>query len=205
MLKFLSKQRSCIMKDFFKKIKWDSIIVSILTIAIGVLCIVMPSEAGDVLLIIFGAVLIAIGATLFVRFFTADKLFANHIMIMSVVSLVLGIMCLVQRNSLQSILTILLGLYIVVDSLSSIGDSIYLLKAKDSGWFVLFLLSLLSCGLGVVVMFSTFDTVMIFAGISLLIEGVKRFVFTLTFSNKIRSARKQFEKGLQDVIEIEEE
>jgi uncharacterized membrane protein HdeD (DUF308 family) len=193
------------MKDFLKKIKWDSIIVSILTIAIGVLCIVMPSEAGDVLLIIFGAVLIAIGATLFVRFFTADKLFANHIMIMSVVSLVLGIMCLVQRNSLQSILTILLGLYIVVDSLSSIGDSIYLLKAKVSGWFVLFLLSLLSCGLGVVVMFSTFDTVMIFAGISLLIEGVKRFVFTLTFSNKIRSARKQFEKGLQDVIEIEEE
>lgn len=193
------------MKDFLKKVKWDSIIISILTIAIGVLCIVMPSEAGDVLLIIFGAMLIAIGATLFIRFFTTDRLFASHIMIMAVVSIVLGIMCLVQRSSLQSILTILLGLYIVVDSLTSIGDSIYLCKAKVSGWFILFLLSLLSCGLGVVVMFSNFDTVMIFAGVSLLIEGVKRFALTITFSNKIRSARKQFEKGLQDVIEIEEE
>lgn len=193
------------MKEFFKKLKWDSIIVSLLTIAIGVLCIVMPSEAGDVLLIIFGAMLIAIGATLFVRFFTTDRLFASHIMIMAVVSIVLGVMCLVQRSALQSILTILLGLYIVVDSLSSIGDSVYLCKAKVSGWFILFLLSLLSCGLGVVVMFSTFDTVMIFAGVSLLIEGVKRFTLTLTFSNKIRSARKQFEKSMQDVIEIEEE
>lgn len=193
------------MKEFFKKLKWDSIIVSLLTIAIGVLCIVMPSEAGDVLLIIFGAMLIAIGATLFVRFFTTDRLFASHIMIMAVVSIVLGVMCLVQRSALQSILTILLGLYIVVDSLSSIGDSIYLCKAKVSGWFILFLLSLLSCGLGVVVMFSTFDTVMIFAGVSLLIEGIKRFTLTLTFSTKIRSARKQFEKGMQDVIEIEEE
>ncbi len=193
------------MKEFFKKLKWDSIIVSLFTIAIGVLCIVMPSEAGDVLLIIFGAMLIAIGATLFVRFFTTDRLFASHIMIMAVVSIVLGVMCLVQRSALQSILTILLGLYIVVDSLSSIGDSIYLCKAKVSGWFILFLLSLLSCGLGVVVMFSTFDTVMIFAGVSLLIEGVKRFTLTLTFSNKIRSARKQFEKSMQDVIEIEEE
>lgn len=193
------------MKEFFKKLKWDSIIVSLLTIAIGVLCIVMPSEAGDVLLIIFGAMLIAIGATLFVRFFTTDRLFASHIMIMAVVSIVLGVMCLVQRSALQSILTILLGLYIVVDSLSSIGDSIYLCKAKVSGWFILFLLSLLSCGLGVVVMFSTFDTVMIFAGVSLLIEGIKRFALTLTFSTKIRSARKQFEKGMQDVIEIEEE
>ena len=193
------------MKEFFKKLKWDSIIVSLLTIAIGVLCIVMPSEAGDVLLIIFGAMLIAIGATLFVRFFTTDRLFASHIMIMAVVSIVLGVMCLVQRSALQSILTILLGLYIVIDSLSSIGDSVYLCKAKVSGWFILFLLSLLSCGLGVVVMFSTFDTVMIFAGVSLLIEGVKRFALTLTFSNKIRSARKQFEKSMQDVIEIEEE
>lgn len=193
------------MKEFFKKLKWDSIIVSLLTIAIGVLCIVMPSEAGDVLLIIFGAMLIAIGATLFVRFFTTDRLFASHIMIMAVVSIVLGVMCLVQRSALQSILTILLGLYIVIDSLSSIGDSVYLCKAKVSEWFILFLLSLLSCGLGVVVMFSTFDTVMIFAGVSLLIEGVKRFALTLTFSNKIRSARKQFEKSMQDVIEIEEE
>lgn len=193
------------MKEFFKKLKWDSIIVSLLTVAIGVLCIVMPSEAGDVLLIIFGAMLIAIGATLFVRFFTTDRLFASHIMIMAVVSIVLGVMCLVQKSALQSILTILLGLYIVVDSLSSIGDSVYLCKAKVSGWFILFLLSLLSCGLGVVVMFSTFDTVMIFAGVSLLIEGVKRFTLTLTFSNKIRSARKQFEKSMQDVIEIEEE
>ena len=193
------------MKEFFKKLKWDSIIVSLLTIAIGVLCIVMPSEAGDVLLIIFGAMLIAIGATLFVRFFTTDRLFASHIMIMAVVSIVLGVTCLVQRSALQSILTILLGLYIVIDSLSSIGDSVYLCKAKVSGWFILFLLSLLSCGLGVVVMFSTFDTVMIFAGVSLLIEGVKRFTLTLTFSNKIRSARKQFEKSMQDVIEIEEE
>ena len=193
------------MKEFFKKLKWDSIIVSLLTIAIGVLCIVMPSEAGDVLLIIFGAMLIAIGATLFVRFFTTDRLFASHIMIMAVVGIVLGVMCLVQKSALQSILTILLGLYIVVDSLSSIGDSVYLCKAKVSGWFILFLLSLLSCGLGVVVMFSTFDTVMIFAGVSLLIEGVKRFTLTLTFSNKIRSARKQFEKSMQDVIEIEEE
>ncbi len=193
------------MKEFFKKLKWDSIIVSLLTIAIGVLCIVMPSEAGDVLLIVFGAMLIAIGATLFIRFFTTERLFASHIMIMAVVSIVLGVICLVQRSALQSILTILLGLYIVVDSLSSIGDSIYLCKAKVSGWFILFLLSLLSCGLGVVVMFSTFDTVMIFAGVSLLIEGVKRFTLTLTFSNKIRSARKQFEKSMQDVIEIEEE
>ncbi len=193
------------MKEFFKKLKWDSIIVSLLTIIIGVLCIVMPSEAGDLLLIIFGSMLIAIGATLFVRFFTTDRLFASQIMIMAVVSIVLGVMCLVQRSALQSILTILLGLYIVIDSLSSIGDSIYLGKAKVSGWFVLFLLSILSCGLGIVVMFSTFDTVMIFAGVSLLIEGVKRFALTLTFSNKIRSARKQFEKSMQDVIEIEEE
>ena len=193
------------MKEFFKKLKWDSIVVSILTIAIGVLCIVLPNEAGDLLLTLFGAMLVAVGATLFVKFFTTNRLFGTQLMIMAVVSIVLGIMCFVQKNTLQNILTILLGLYIVVDSLSSIGDSVYLCKAKVSGWFVLLLLSVLSGALGVVVMFSTFDTVIIFAGVSLLVEGTKRFILTLTFSNKIRNAKKQFERNLKDVIEIEEE
>lgn len=193
------------MKEFFKKLKWDSIVVSILTIVIGVLCIVLPNEAGDLLLTLFGAMLVAVGATLFVKFFTTNRLFGTQLMIMAVVSIVLGIMCFVQKNTLQNILTILLGLYIVVDSLSSIGDSVYLCKAKVSGWFVLLLLSVLSCALGVVVMFSTFDTVIIFAGVSLLVEGTKRFILTLTFSNKIRNAKKQFERNLKDVIEIEEE
>ena len=51
-------------------------------------------------------------------------------------------------------------------------------------------------------MFSTFETVMIFAGCSLIIEGVKRFVLTLSFSHKIRQAKKEINKQLDKENDI---
>ena len=94
-------------------------------------------------------------------------------------------------------MTVLFGMFIVLDSVSSLSDSIYLCKAKIRGWTVLFVLSLITIILGVSVMFSSFETVMIFAGCSLIIEGVRKFVTTLIYSRKIKVAKKQLkESGL---------
>ena len=54
-----------------------------------------------------------------------------------------------------------------------------------------FVLAVISMGLGVVVMFSEFDTVVIFAGVSLIIEGVRNIVTTAVFGKKIREAKKR--------------
>lgn len=178
-------------KNFFKKVKWDSIIISILTLVIGILCVAMPDRAGDVLCIVFGSFLIGMSIGLFVRYFTVDRLFGEHLIISAIAMFILGIFCLVYPNSLQGILTVLFGLFIVMDSVSSLTDSIYCAKVKIRGWSVLFVLSILTACLGISVMFSNFDTVMIFAGCSLIIEGVKRFVLTLVYSHKIKQAKKQ--------------
>lgn len=188
-------------KAFFRRIKWDSIIVSLLSIAIGILCVVMPDRAGDVLCLVYGASLIAISVALFVSYFVYDRLFGAHLLITAVVTLILGIFCLVYPNALQNILTVLLGLFIVIDSASSLADSMYCAKAKIRGWSVLFVLSILTAALGVSVMFANFDAVMIFAGCALIFEGVKRFVLTIVYSRKIKAAKKKLYQK-EDIIDI---
>lgn len=178
-------------KTFLKKVKWDSIIISLFTIVIGILCVAMPDAAGDVLCIVFGSFLIAMSMVLFVRYFSFDRLLGAHLLIMAVVMLILGIFCLVYPGALQSILTVLFGLFIVIDSASSLADSIYCAKAKIKGWSILFVLSLLTIVLGISVIFSNFDTVMIFAGCSLIIEGLRRLIMTLVYSHKIKQAKKE--------------
>ena len=42
------------MKEFMKKVKWDSVIIAILTIVTGILCVVMPNQVADVLCIVYG-------------------------------------------------------------------------------------------------------------------------------------------------------
>lgn len=185
-------------QGFFKKVKWDSIIIATLTIVFGILCVAMPTRAGDVLCIVFGAMLLTMSVALFVRFFAVDRFFGANLLIAAAVMLILGIFCLVYTSTLQSILTVLFGIFIFVDSMTSLTDSILCAKAKIKGWWVLFVLSILTACLGVCVVFSNFDTVMIFAGCSLIIEGLRRLVTTLVFSHKIKQAKKQLSQTQND-------
>lgn len=67
----------------------------------------------------------------------------------------------------------------------------------------MFILSLITAIMGVFVMFfSTFDFVMVFAGVSLIVEGVRRLVITLTFSSRIREAKRQVRKLAEDEYEV---
>ena len=43
-------------------------------------------------------------------------------------------------------------------------------------------------------MFSTFDTVVVFAGCSLIVEGVRRLVVTFVFNKRIKEAKKSLKE-----------
>ena len=182
-------------KEFFKKCKWDSIIIAVMTVLVGILCVALPNESANVLCIVFGSALIVSGISLMVRYFAFDHLLGGQLLVMGVVFAIAGVFCIVYTDAIQSILTVIFGLIIVLDSLNSLSDSILCAKAKAGGWLWLLILSILTAILGVCVMFSGFDTVMIFAGCSLIIEGVKRMVVTFAFSKKIRDAKKYLKEN----------
>lgn len=52
------------------------------------------------------------------------------------------------------------------------------------------ILSVVTVVLGGLVMFGPFDTVMIFAGISLIIDGICDIIMICVFSHKVREAKK---------------
>lgn len=188
-------------KEFFKRAKWDSIIIAVLTVLVGILCVAVPSRIADVLCIVFGISLIAMSIAVFVRYFAYGKFLGEYFLVSAIVMLALGVFCLVYPNTIQGILTVVFGLFIIADSIESLTDSICCAKAKIKGWIVLLVISLITMVLGAIVMFSTFETVMIFAGCSLIIEGVRRFIVTCVFSSRIKQAKKQLQ-NLDDEIDV---
>ena len=171
----------------FGRFKWDIIIISVLTVALGVICVIMPETSGDVLSLIFGILMICVGLTLFVKYIV----FGGYILIPALSLLAFGIFCVTNPRLLQGMLTVLLGIYIVVDSSVAVSETVLCAREGVEGWFLPFVLAVISMGLGVVVMFSEFDTVVIFAGVSLIIEGVRNIVTTAVFGKKIREAKKR--------------
>lgn len=187
-------------QNIFKKLKWDSIIVAALTIILGLLCVILPKGSGTALTYIFGAALVAMGITAVVRYFWGLRLISDMSLVIGTLMITLGVFTLINPSAIQSILVVLLGVFIIIDSMTEISESIYCARANVSGWFWLFLASVLTLGLGIVVAFSNFETVMILAGIALIIEGLKRLIITLVCAGKIREAKKQLMNAANEII-----
>lgn len=187
-------------QNIFKKLKWDSIIVAALTIILGLLCVILPKGSGTALTYIFGAALVAMGITAVVRYFWGLRLISDMSLVIGTLMITLGVFTLINPSAIQAILVVLLGVFIIIDSMTEISESIYCARANVSGWFWLFLASVLTLGLGVVVTFSNFETVMILAGIALIIEGLKRLIITLVCAGKIREAKKQLMNAANEII-----
>lgn len=187
-------------QNIFKKLKWDSIIVAALTIILGLLCVILPKGSGTALTYIFGAALVAMGITAVVRYFWGLRLISDMSLVIGTLMITLGVFTLINPSAIQAILVVLLGVFIIIDSMTEISESIYCARANVGGWFWLFLASVLTLGLGVVVAFSNFETVMILAGIALIIEGLKRLIITLVCAGKIREAKKQLMNAANEII-----
>lgn len=189
-------------KKFFTKLKWENIIAAILAIVVGVLFIILPKDSADVLCLIAGILLIFAGAFTLVAYIFSGFFLGAHLLIVGIMLILLGTFCLTNPENIMKVLTVLFGLYIVIDGTTSIVDSVYCAKAKIKGWGLLLVLAILSIGLGTAVMFSTFDTIMIFAGCSLIIDGVCDIIETIVFSHKIKEAKKKLLEGSK-IIDIE--
>ncbi len=189
-------------KKFFTKLKWENIIAAILAIVVGVLFIILPKDSADVLCLIAGILLIFAGSFTLVAYIFSGFFLGAHLLIVGIMLILLGTFCLANPENIMEVLTVLFGLYIVIDGATSIVDSVYCAKAKIKGWGLLLVLAILSIGLGTVVMFSTFDTIMIFAGCSLIIDGVCDIIETIVFSHKIKEAKKKLLEGSK-IIDIE--
>ncbi len=170
--------------------KWDSIVIALITIALGLVCILLPTESASVLTTVLGVCLIVSGVVLFVQFCMLGGFIAGNLLVTSIAMLLVGVLCLMRPDLVQDFLTVLFGLYIFVDSLLALSDSLVCASARVSGWIIMFACSLVTAVLGIVVMFASFEWVMIFAGASLIVEGVRRLVITLTMSGKVRQAKK---------------
>ena len=189
-------------KKFFTKLKWENIIAAILAIVVGVLFIILPKDSADVLCLIAGILLIFAGSFTLVAYIFSGFFLGAHLLIVVIMLILLGTFCLANPENIMEVLTVLFGLYIVIDGTTSIVDSVYCAKAKIKGWGLLLVLAILSIGLGTAVMFSTFDTIMIFAGCSLIIDGVCDIIETIVFSHKIKEAKKKLLEGSK-IIDIE--
>lgn len=178
------------MNNILKRLKWDSIVTAVLGIIVGIVFIITPKTSADILCTVCGIMLIAAGIIAAIVFFCYGRMLGGYSLALGVAMLISGIFCLIYPSAVQGILTFIVGIFIVIDAGTSFADSIICARARITGWPVMLLTSLLMVVLGCIVMFGTFDMIIVFAGWALIINGACDIIMTLIFSHRINEAKK---------------
>ena len=181
----------------FSRFKWDRIMTALLAAAIGVLFIAMPETSVDMLCTISGALMVAAGA-ISLLIYAIYRMPGGLSLIAAIVLLTAGIFCLTNTATVQGMLTVIFGMMIIVDAARSLRDSIECARTGAGAWLFMLVISLLALVLGCIVLFVKFEAVMIFAGVSLIVDAVCDLIMTFIFSRRIREAKKKLLEEMQE-------
>ena len=146
------------MEDKKMKVLKGQIPVSILYIALGVCLALMPVETVNVLCkVVFGLVLV--GAGLYhIVIYVLEKENATILDLFSgVIVLVIGAFLFMNPQVVVKLLTLMLGAFILVDSIWMLRGSMKFRKRKLGAWKAFLIESLVFVGLGVLILVNPFS------------------------------------------------
>lgn len=180
-------------KDVFavKKIKWHTLALSVVYLALGVFLIAEPTVTLNVVCYLIGGAVLACGVVQLVRYFAQkeDGLLAPLTLCFGIVCLAIGGFLIVRSDIVIRILPVMFGLFVVFDSVTRIQNALELRRCQYSNWWVFLLLGLLSIALGILMItnpFATMETLVMAIGVILTIEGALNLISTLYTTLAVR-------------------
>ena len=140
-----------------KKSAWSTIIESLATMILGVLLIAWPDEVIKILAYVIGVFFFVKGSYQIVTYFLAkgqDDFFNNNLLY-GVISVLIGIVALVMGQELANVFRIIIGIWLIYESLVHVNTAIKLNAAKIGVWKYVLILALVMLVLGAFITFNS--------------------------------------------------
>ncbi len=168
----------------FMKRNFRNILSAMFLIAIGILLLINPETFTKIIIMILGIFFIAIGIVSIIRYFTlsAVEAAAGPNLVMGLVSLCIGCICVFKFEWLKTLfptMVILYGVLQIILGFDKIQKTIDMLRLKLPLWFLFLISAAISITLGIIIILNTDMTIMsiwIFAGISMIVEGILELI-----------------------------
>lgn len=192
------------MLERINKILKGQIVTSVLYTVLGLCFVLMPVDTVNILCkFIFGILLILAGVY-HILIYVLEKMNATLLDLLSGgMILVIGIFLFFNPQIVVKLLPVLLGTFVLVDSIWVLKGSLKLKKIGRGEWKILLVGSLVFIGLGIAMIVDPFDMVkytMIFAGCVMLANGVTDLVFLVLMRRGVKKA----ETALEEAVEAAE-
>lgn len=183
-------------KEFVEKVKKNWIICGIITILIGLVLVLFPSETLMVINYVVGGLAVAMGIVRVVRYFQHDHtypfLFQSDLVV-GLIAAGLGLFLITKSESVLNLIPFLFGLLLTG---CGIGCVLRAFDAKRAGipyWGAFLAIAILTIAAGLVILsnpFATLEVSVIVIGASLIFQGVSDIVILLLAGKQMEAFRK---------------
>lgn len=167
-----------------KKSAWSAIIESLVLMILGVLFVAWPDTMIQVVAYVVGAFFIIKGLFQIINYFIdkGQNDFFNNGLLSGVVSALIGIAALVIGADIANIFRIVVGIFIIYESLVRMNTAIKLHGAGIPIWKYVIILALIILVLGI---FITFNDVATVIGWMMIIAGVIGIIGDIMFIQQV--------------------
>lgn len=165
---------------------WSAVIESLAVLILGILFIAWPDTMVQVVSYVVGAFFIIKGSFQIINYFIekGQNDFFNNGLLMGVVSVLIGIAALVIGEDIANIFRIVVGIFLIYESLARINTAIKLSAAGIPIWKYVLLLALVILVLGI---FVTFNDVITVIGWMMIVAGIIGIIGDVLFIGQVNS------------------
>ena len=143
------------MGERLKNLSLSFVLLAAVYTALGLVLLIWPLQVMDALCYLTGGVLLLYGVFAVLTFWRTELRTAGHFLslLLGIVAAAVGVLLVLQPALFQSLLTVVLGIYIAIDGLLNGRRALELRGLGFPGWGVCLGLSAASVALGLVVLF----------------------------------------------------
>lgn len=153
------------------------LITSVVYLVIGLLLIIWPDAARQIIIYAIGAAALLYGGYRIVDFFVRKEHLSGSIQIgvaLGIACLLLGLFLIFKANVVVALLAAIIGVAIIMDSILRLQIALNLRHAGVKNWLILLVTALVTLAFGILLLFNPFTAIKaatIIAGISLIVDG----------------------------------
>lgn len=167
-----------------KKSAWSAALESLAIIILGILFITWPDAMVKIVSYIVGTIFIVKGAFQIINYFIikGQNDFFNNDLLMGVISVLVGIAALVIGEDIANVFRVIVGIWLIYESLVRINTAIKLNSAGIPVWKYVLILALIILVFGV---FVTFNNVTNVIGWMMIVAGFVGIIGDIMFIQHI--------------------
>lgn len=197
------------MIKFISKVMKLSIISSLVLVAFGILLIAQSEATILAISYIIGALLIAVGVIAGINYIKNIKETTRNELeiVYTLVCVILGIIVINNPEAIASIIPLVIGVIIVINSATKLEYSIELRKAENELWVSTLILSIIMLVCGIILIFNPFKGAILLTrivGIFILIYAILDLVSTVIIKNSFKAAENTVKEAIKDAEIVED-